>query len=228
MLKKTLKFVLEEQPFKILGSSRTDAMVSAQNAAFELFLDGDALQDLPSFLRIFNLNLPPDIRASTIEVVDKDFNIIQNPKEKEYVYLFSFGAKNHPFCAPFLTSIFEMLNLDLMQQGAALFEGTHDFKSYCTKPTGAGNYTREILKCKIVPNDIIEANFFPKESYALHVQGTGFLRNQVRLMMGSLIQLGKGEIDLVYIEESLRSGNKNLMNFIAPASGLILNKIEFT
>src|SRR5665811_1540852 len=67
LLQKTLKFVLEKQSFKILGAGRTDAMVSAQEAAFELFLDKSPLDDFSEFLKLFNKNLPPDIRALHIE-----------------------------------------------------------------------------------------------------------------------------------------------------------------
>mgnify|MGYP000861505769 FL=1 len=53
------------------------------------------------------------------------------------------------------------------------------------------------------------------------------MRNQIRLMMGALIKLGRGEISLEYIENSLKPESKEVMDYIAPASGLILNKIEF-
>lgn len=228
LLKKTLKFILEKQNFKILGSSRTDAMVSAQEAAFELFLKEIPLDDLQGFLTDFNKNLPPDIRALEIKEVDAKFNIIQNAKKKEYAYLFAFGDKSHPFCAPLLTTIREELDINLMMEGAKLFEGTHFFKSYCSKPSGEGKYTRELLKCEITRNHLISASFFPRESFVLHVHGQGFLRNQVRLIMGSLIQLGRGEVDLEIIRTSLLPNNEIVMDYIAPASGLILNKVEIS
>lgn len=228
LLKKTLKFILEKQNFKILGSSRTDAMVSAQEAAFELFLKEIPLDDLQGFLTDFNKNLPPDIRALEIKEVDAKFNIIQNAKKKEYAYLFAFGDKSHPFCAPLLTTIREELDINLMMEGAKLFEGTHFFKSYCSKPSGEGKYTRELLKCEITRNHLISASFFPRESFVLHVHGQGFLRNQVRLIMGSLIQLGRGEVDLEIIRTSLLPNNEIVMDYIAPASGLILNKVKIS
>jgi tRNA pseudouridine38-40 synthase len=76
-------------------------------------------------------------------------------------------------------------------------------------------------------NKLYQANFFPKETHLLRVIGKGFGRHQIRLMMGALIQLGKGEIDLDYISNSLKKESTQVMGFIAPASGLILNKVEF-
>ena len=226
MIDRTLKFILEEQQFKTLGAGRTDAMVSAQEAAFELFLQ-EPIEDLEAFLSLFNHNLPQDIRALTIKEVDDRFNIIQHSKVKEYVYLFSQGHKNHPFCAPILTTILDDLDIELMKKGAELFQGNHNFKAYCFRTTEKGIYNREIMTCELIENKVFKANFFPDETYLLRVRGKGFGRNQIRLMMGALIKLGKGEITLKDIENSLKPENTEVMDYIAPASGLILNKIEF-
>ncbi len=226
MIDRTLKYILNDIRFKTLGSGRTDAMVSAQEAAFELFIE-EPLKDMDAFLAEFNLNLPQDIRALNIKQVDADFNIIQNSKTKEYIYLFSHGSKNHPFCAPILTTILEPLNVDLMKQGAKLFQGNHNFKTYCYKATNNGIYNRKIELCELVENNMFTANFFPKQTYLLRIQGKGFMRNQIRLIMGALIKLGRGEITLEYIEQSLLPESTEVMDYIAPASGLILNSIEF-
>ncbi len=202
MIDRTLKYILNDIRFKTLGSGRTDAMVSAQEAAFELFIE-EPLKDMDAFLAEFNLNLPQDIRALNIKPVDADFNIIQNSKTKEYIYLFSHGSKNHPFCAPILTTILEPLNVDLMKQGAKLFQGNHNFKTYCYKATNNGIYNRKIEICELVENNMFTANFFPEQTYLLRIQGKGFMRNQIRLIMGALIKLGRGEITLEYIEQSL-------------------------
>jgi tRNA pseudouridine38-40 synthase len=226
MIDKTLRFILEKKPFKTLGSGRTDAMVSANDAAFELFLS-EPIEDLRSFMELFNFNLPQDIRVLNIKEVNKAFNIIQNSKVKEYLYLFSEGKKNHPFCAPLITTILEPLDVELMKRGAKCFEGSQYFKSYCYKATNDGVYNRTIDTCEIVENNIIKANFFPEKSYILRVRGKGFMRNQIRLMMGTLIKLGRGDITIAYIQNSLKPDSKEVMDYIAPASGLILNKVEF-
>ena len=70
MIDRTLKFILKEKSFKSLGAGRTDAMVSANEAAFELFLS-EPLHDLEKFMDEFNLNLPQDIRALNIEQVEE-------------------------------------------------------------------------------------------------------------------------------------------------------------
>lgn len=226
MVDRTLNFILEGKRFKSLASGRTDAMVSAEEAAIELFLY-EPIEDNDAFLKLFNTNLPQDIRALAITEVDAKFNIIQHSKIKEYLYLFAFGDKFHPFCAPILTTILDDLDIELMKKGAKLFEGEHYLKTYCYKPTENGIYNREILTCEIVENDIYTANFFPKKTYLLRVRGKGFMRNQIRLMMGALIDLGKGKLSLNDIENSLKSENTIKMEYIAPASGLILKSLQF-
>lgn len=228
MLSKTLKFVLPGTKFKILGAGRTDSKVSALDAAFELFLDDKPIEELTVFLELFNRNLPSDIRAIGIRSVDESYNIIKDPKSKEYVYLFSFGEKNHPFCAPFITNILEDLNLEAMKKGANLFVGSHNFTSYTVKGQKNRSRVRTIEICEIRQNNILKANFFPKKTYALHVIGKGFMRYQIRMMMGALIQLGKGELMINDIQTSLTAENKLQLTYVAPGSGLLLNKLELS
>ena len=227
MIDKTLRYILKNQSFKTLAASRTDAKVSAQEAAFELFLKDESIKDLSLFLEEFNTNLPQDIRALSIEEVSSDFNIIQDSKYKEYHYVFAHGEKCHPFCAPIMTTILEPLDVELMKNGAQLFQGLHNFKSYCYKATDNGLYQRELKTCELIENSLYTANFFPKKSYLLRVIGKGFGRHQIRLMMGALIKLGRGEVNLDFIEKSLKNNSTISIKHIAPASGLILHKIDF-
>ena len=227
MIDRTLKFILKDVKFKTLGAGRTDAMVSANEAALELFIYNAPLQDFNEFLEVFNHNLPQDIRALSIIEVDKTFNVIQDSKLKEYHYVFSEGQKNHPFCAPILTTILEPLDVELMKEGAKRFEGAHNFKTYCYRATDKGEYLRTITTSEIIDNNLYTANFFPEQSYVFKVTGKGFMRNQIRLMFGALIKLGRGEVTLQYIENTLKEDSSEVMDYIAPASGLILHAVNF-
>ena len=73
-------------------------------------------------------------------------------------------------------------------------------------------YERELLHCEIVENTFYTASFFPKQSFILKVVGKGFGRHQIRLMMGALIKLGRGEIDMVYIKNSLKLESEYVMD----------------
>lgn len=225
MVEKTLKFVLGHDNFKTLGGSRTDSKVSANHMVFSLFLKEEL--NAAKFLSEFNLNLPPDIRGTKVEAVPLKYNVINAPRRKEYLYLFSFGEKAHPFAASLLSSFLEALDLTAMQKAAPLFEGTHDFRHYTVKASSTSTIVREVESCRIVKNTFYNASFFPENTYALQVIGKGFGRYQIRMMMGQLLELGRGNVSPQDISESLKGVEAPVLKNIAPASGLILNSIEF-
>jgi len=225
MVDKTVSFIVGHNEHRTLGAGRTDAKVSANEYALELFIKEQL--DPISFLKKLNTFLPPDIRALEVTEVDEKFNIIQNSKEKEYLYFFTHKKKPHPFTAPFMVYFDHILDIELMKKGASLFIGIHNFKNYCYKPSEKTIFEREVLDCLIIENDLYTANFFPKESWFLHVKGKGFMRHQIRLMMGALVQLGAGEISYEDLENSLQETSPLKLGPIAPSSGLMLNKITF-
>lgn len=225
MLNKTLNYVLEGKRFKIIAAGRTDAMVSVNQTYAELFIYEDEL-DLDTFFELFNKNLPQDIRCLSIEETTADFNIIQHPKSKEYLYFFCIKEKMHPFCAPFMVNLQEDLDLDLMKAGARLFEGKHDFYSFTFRPNPETQTKGHIEVCELSENSIYTANFFPETSYVLKVVGEGFKRQQIRLMMGALIDLGRHKISLNDLGKMIDGRNKIKLEHIAQASGLILNKVR--
>lgn len=227
MVDKTLSFVFgNDQKYKTLGVGRTDAKVSASKYGLQLFVDFEI--ETKEFLEAFNFNTTADIKAISIQKASPNFNIINSSKIKEYHYYFSFGEKTHPFSAPFLVGVPQDLDLELMKTGALIFEGEHYFHKYCTKPSVNTIFKRTINSCEIVENTILQANFFPTKSYVLKVKGKGFLRYQIRLMMGTLFELGKGTIDLDFIKNSLKEDNdRKFLRAIAPASGLQLHDVIF-
>lgn len=225
MLQRTLQFVLQRNTFKLLAAGRTDAKVSVNETYVELFVDDEPL-DLSDFLDLVNLNLPQDIRALEIGETNAEFNIIQHPKIKEYIYLFSFSTKNHPFSAPFLVYIPEELDIPLMQQAAKMMEGEHDFLNFTYRPKPETITIMHIDTCEIVRNTLYTANFFPEESFLLRVRGSGFKRHQIRLMMGALREVGSGKMTIERFGEMLEAERDFKFTHMAKASGLILSRVE--
>lgn len=223
-IEKVLRYVLGHEDFKTLGCARTDAKVSANHYVVQLFLDSHL--DEGSFLSVFNENLPHEIQVLKIESVESNFNIIKAVTVKEYLYLFSFGEKAHPYAASIMANFSGALDIDLMKEGAKLFEGFHDFKNYCKGSSEEIEFKREILLSEIRDNTIYTANFFPKKSYTYHVHSKGFMRHQVRLMMGQLVLLGRGAVTLEDIKNSLKSDTDSPVSYLAPAPGLHLNAVK--
>ena len=218
---------MPNRQYKILGSSRTDARVSSLDGAFELFLEGKPLTDLANFLKDLNLNLPPDIRVKSISRVNQEFNVINDATYKEYQYLFAFGEKLHPFCAPIMAGFHGELDIALMQKAASLYVGTHNFSSYTTRDQKGTGQIRTISLSEIVPNTDFTASFFPQESYVYRIGGQGFIRYQVRMIVGALVSLGRGEINMDQLTGSLTNPESLELTYIAPGSGLHLHQLNF-
>ncbi|MBC74591.1 MAG: tRNA pseudouridine(38-40) synthase TruA [Halobacteriovoraceae bacterium] len=225
MLDRTLEFILGHSNFKTLGSSRTDSMVSAMKTACTITIKDQNVEPKWLFSKL-NENLPADIKALSLERVDKNFQIINHAKLKTYYYLFSNESKAYPFAAPYMCNIVEDLDIEIMKEGAKLFEGSHHFRAYCYKPTPGKVFDREIIHSQIAENDLLNANFFPEKTFLYTVKGEGFMRHQIRLMMGALFRLGRGEITLTDIRDSLKEESE-CIGFVAPASGLILGDLKF-
>ncbi len=227
MLQRTLRFVLDHSDFKILAAGRTDAKVSAAQTWIQLIIEQENPIKIDELLADVNTNLPSDIRALSIKHADADLNIIQEPKLKEYIYLFTHGKKNHPFAAPLMVFIKEKMDIELIKTAARMFEGTHNFWSYTYKPSATTQTISRIDSCRIEKNNLYTASFFPEDSYLMRVSGAGFKRHQIRLMMGILIDLGVGKVDIDFFEQTLDGSNRIHLSHIAPASGLILQSSRF-
>ena len=190
MIDKTFSFIFDHSDYRTLGCGRTDAKVSADDYAFELFTNEELLPD--QLLHKLNINLPSDIRAKSVKPVDAKFNVIQSARTKEYHYYFSSGEKSHPYNAPFIRDFGKQLDMEKMQEAVKLFVGTHNFKRYAAKPSPDTVFEREILSAVIEPNTKFTGKFAPQNAFVFKVKAKGFMRYQVRLMMGALVEVGRG------------------------------------
>lgn len=209
-----------EGKFQTRFSSRTDALVSSLDS-YCLLMCEDSLE-LEQVQKAL-LRLPPDIEVLEVHCVEDDFILLKELSEKEYRYYFCFNQKNfHPFASAFMTHIREELDLEKMKKAAFLFCGQHDFVNYAYKMKKGVDSRRSILESLLVQNEDFTGSFFPEKSYVFKVRGHGFMRGQVRAMMGALFRVGKGELSLSELEESLKEEDSTFVQWLAPASGLIL------
>lgn len=224
-LERNFRHVLGHEDFNILGASRTDSGVSCLNGAFELFLKEPL--DLTAFIQEANENLPADIRLLDARPVPADFNIIQDVEAKQYGYYFAIGEKPHPFLSGALAYAGKNLDLEKMKTGAALFEGNLDFRRFCTHGKQTDDFVRMIWKAEITSLDT-EDDFWPKrDMYVFRINGNGFLMHQVRRLAAALFMLGKTEINLLDLQNALKSTDKHPFSPKAPAQGLVLEEVTF-
>lgn len=226
MVDKTLKFVLGDTPFRTLGCGRTDAKVSAEDYAFELFTVEELIHD--QLIHRLNANLPADIRAISATAVNGQFNIIQHAKIKAYHYHFCFGERPHPFSAPLVQHFGKRLDIAAMIEAATLFTGKHDFTAFTSKPGDGTQLTRTLTRSAIIMKSST-GEFMPVNNYYIfQVESPGFLRYQVRLMMGALVEIGRGLLTIEELVALLQGKESGPIKTVAPGSGLRLHRSDFT
>ena len=201
---------------RIVMSSRTDAGVHAIGQVFHF--DSDSKKDLYKLKYSFNSLLPEDIHVNKIEYVSDNFHARYSVKKKTYEYLINVGEYD-VFLNGYAYQCFYNLDFDLMKKGAELFLGTHDFSSFNTSSLKEyPNQVRNISQFKLTKR---------KNIIKISVTSTGFLRNMVRIMVGTLIDLGRGLKTLQDIEDMLKTPQKNTRRFNADPNGLYLKKIFY-
>lgn len=215
--------------FKLLGASRTDRGVHALEQVAKLSIN----EKLPSNSLIKALNdiLPGDILVKDVSEVGDDFHPIKNCLKKKYCYYFAISSnKISPFCEPFITRMPYKVDMPLMQEAAKLIEGKHNFQNYYCEGTSVQSFVRTIFECRLreVENLPFEIPYIPSQNiYCLEIQGDGFLKQMIRLLVGALFNLGRGKITLDEFIHSLDYPIEKKLGEVAPPNGLYLVKIEY-
>lgn len=167
--------------------------------------------------RALNSNLPPDIHVISTKIVDKDFHARYNVKSKEYKYYINIGEYN-PLERNYVFQYNHELDIEKMSQAIKKFIGTHDFRAFVTENKDKANCVRTITTASITKNaNKIEITF----------KGNGFLRYQVRNMVGILIRVGENKISPEDVENILESKDRRNSGKTAPAVGLYLTSVEY-
>lgn len=167
--------------------------------------------------RALNSNLPPDIHVIETKKVSSSFHARYNVKEKEYNYYLNTGEYNS-IQRNYVFQYNHELDMKQMQKAIKYFLGTHDFRAFVTENKEKENCIRTISKVEITKkDDIIKFTFI----------GDGFLRYQVRNMVGLLIKVGENKISPEIVEKILLSKDRTKSGKTAPAEGLYLTQITF-
>ena len=200
----------------IKGAGRTDAGVHAKGQVFHF--DSDKKKDLGKLKYSFNSLLPKDIHVLKVENVSDNFHARFSVKNKTYEYIINTGEYD-VFSKSYAYQCFYHLDIELMKKGAALLIGEHDFSSFNTSSEKEyPNQVRTISEFKITTK---------KDKIIIRVTSTGFLRNMVRIMVGTLIDLGRGQKTLKDIKDMLDHPCKSTRRFNADPHGLYLIKIRY-
>jgi len=204
------------EPIQLVGCGRTDAGVHAENyiANFHTkcsFSTGAMLDYLYDYL-------PEDIVVKTIEEVADRFHARYNVKSKTYVYRLNINKFRNVFNRKYSYHLAEKLNLTEMRKASEVLIGSHDFQSFVNSRNSDKSTVRTINYLHINEKDgLVE----------IEVNGNGFLWNMVRVIVGTLLEVGKGNLKPTDIEKILHEKKRWEAGPLAQAKGLVLRDVQY-
>ena len=214
--------VIEDAIFQALGqkaeiyaSGRTDAGVHALCQCFSVKLKFGMAEKLVPAINSF---LPNDIRLLWAKEVSDDFHARYSAHKKTYLYKLKVADIPSPFDFETTAYIDYKLNLKKMQYATKFLIGEHDFSAFCSANSSITDFVRTIYSFEIRQNE----NLFEFE-----VCGNGFLYNMVRILVGTLVDVGRGKINPEQIENILNSKDRQKAGKTMTPEGLFLKSVEY-
>lgn len=208
------KYLSEE--VDVTGSGRTDRGVHAR-AQVASFKVKQAI-NLDKFVADVNRYLPQDIRVMSIEQVDDRFHARLCAVSKTYEYVIDNGKISDVFSRKYVCRIEEKLDVSAMKKAANLLVGTNDYISFCGNKHFKKNSVRTVFNIKIVEAEGIIIILYT---------GDGFLQNMVRIMTGTLIEVGLGKRSVDSMKEIIAAKSRDAAGFMAPPEGLLLYEVKY-
>src|SRR5882762_8562970 len=204
------------------GSGRTDAGVHAEGQVASVSLQKTIT---PEKLRAaINGNVGKDLRVIEAQVVDDDFHARYSALGKTYLYRVMNGPVMSPFWLRYAHHEARALDLELINQCAKLFLGLHDWTAFSSAQSDAGIRTRTITDLCVNGRWDGRAGC---QVIEMTVSADGFLRYMVRSIVGTLLAVGRGEIDFRVVQRAINEGNRSLVGATAPAAGLTLLSVRY-
>ena len=212
----TLLSKMTGEMVEIHGSGRTDAGVHAKGQVANFHTDTKmTIEEIKEYM---NEYLPMDIAVLEAKDAAERFHSRLNVKRKTYCYHIWNSQVPNVFARKYSYQVPEPLDLEAMKKAAFYLLGTHDFKSFCARK-----------KMKKSTVRMIESIDFQKEGDMIQItyRGNGFLYNMVRILTGTLIEVGKGERQPEEMKEILESQDRAKAGFTAPAQGLFMERVAY-
>lgn len=207
---------MADHPVEIIGSGRTDAGVHALGQVANFHLEGK--WETGEILSYVNHYLPEDIALLQVEQVPERFHSRYNARRKTYLYRIHTGEVRDVFSRKYVYEYPGTLDVKRMEQAARLLEGTHDFMAFCGSKRKKKSTVRTIYEIRLQEK--------PGELDIFYT-GDGFLQNMVRILTGTLIEVGDGRREPEEMTQILESRNRELAGYTAPAQGLALLRVEY-
>lgn len=221
-LERVLTLLNGEERVYVHGSGRTDAGVHAEGFVANVTMSKSFTPE--RLMKAINGNLWADVRVLKVEKVDDDFHARFSAKGKTYLY----RVVNAPYISPFWAryALLEARPLDIgkMNETARLFLGEHDWTAFSSANSEVGHRVRTIT------DFTVESKWDNRGNAAMiefKISGNGFLRYMVRSIVGTMLEVGRGEKDSDTIQTAIITGDRSLAGMTSPALGLTLLKVHY-
>ncbi len=222
---------LFKRKIKVVGQGRTDTGVHAIGQVASFKLPAVALKNMKvsQIKAALNSGLPKDIAVMDVEPVSLGFHPRFDARERVYRYVVCNDHNKPVFDRMSFYSYPYKLNLPRMCEGAEYLIGKHDFSSFQCKKTDNENPVRSIKKISISRNDFNVSNFLKlrRKAVIFEIAANAFLYNMVRIIVGTLLDVGRGRIEPQNVKEILAGRDRNLAKETVPACGLCLIEVHY-
>lgn len=204
------------EPVRVTSSGRTDAGVHA--AGMAACFRTEKTLPLKAFSDGLNTLLPPDIAVRDAVEVAPGFNPRRDAVSKHYRYTILNAPRRSPLLRSRVWHVREPLDLEAMRRAATCLVGEHDFAAFRASNCGAQTTRRKLFSLTVQrEGDLV----------IIDVHGSGFLKNMVRIIAGTLVEVGRGRRRAEEISRMLASGNRNESGMTAPPQGLCLMQVTY-
>lgn len=235
-IEEVLQEILSEK-IKIVGSGRTDAGVHAMGQVANFYLPSSFLSEksfpgcdkvlekgnlTENWCRWFrdccNRKLPEDIRIKDVEQVEMEFHSRFSAISKTYIYRLDTRTVPQVFARKYALWVGETLDIGAMKECADLFLGEHDFRGFSSVKDEEKNTLRTIEDISFSMEDSI---------LTISIKGNGFLYNMVRILVGTMIEIGQGKRTISQVKDALECSKRQMAGITVSSVGLCLKQVEY-
>ena len=206
----------DREPVESFSAGRTDAGVHARGMCCNVFLDTDLTEE--EIQDYCNQYLPEDIGVNSVKKAGERFHARYLATGKIYRYSCHIGKNKEVFERKYLYHLEEEPDIEAMQKAASYLIGEKDFKSFCGNPKMKKSTVRKLFNIEIRKTG---------STLRFYFHGSGFLQYQIRIMVGTLLEVGFHKKRVEEVEEILLAKDRTKAGFTAPAKGLCLMKVEY-
>ena len=213
-IEKVLKIVTKED-INLISAGRTDRGVHANHQVSNFYTSSTI--PVEKYKYLLTRALPKDIDILSVEEVDEKFNARHDAKMREYVYIISW--EKNPFEARYCKFVKDKIDAGKLEKIFSSFLGIHDFRNFRLSDCVSKVTIREIYQ--------IEVKYFGESKIRIYIKGSAFLKSQVRIMVGTALEIYYGRLPENHIRLMLNDFTKEYKKNLVEAEGLYLNKISY-